>query len=147
MSTQAAAGGVPTTAAPAAPDPRPQLVERDGQVLLAGGRCRACRYPTRYVVPRCPVCGEESDPADMGPGGTVFSATVLRIAVPGRRPPMVLAYVDVDDGPRILAHVDHGDQAPAPWARVRLIGQTPAGDPLVREEPAAASPAGPRGAS
>ena len=147
MSTQAATGGVAATAGTTAPDPRAQLVERDGQVLLAGGRCRACRDRTPYLVPRCPVCGEETDPADMGPGGTVFSGTVLRIGVPGRRPPMVLAYVDVDDGPRILAHVNGSDQAPAPMARVRLVGQTPDGDPLVSEAPDAASPASPGGAS
>lgn len=138
MSTQAAAGGTPTPRpAPPTPDPRPQLVERDGQVLLAGGRCQACRYPTLYLVPRCPVCGGTADADVMGPGGTVFSATVLRIGVPGRRPPMVLAYVDVDDGPRILAHVDSVDHAPAPRARVRLVGRTPDGDPLVHEDAAA----------
>jgi uncharacterized OB-fold protein len=67
-----------------------------------------------------------------GPGGTVFSATVLRVPVPGRTPPYGLAYVDVDDGPRLLAHVrGHDDAALAPNDRVVLVGTTDQGDPLV----------------
>jgi uncharacterized protein len=40
-----------------------------------------------------------------GPGGVVWSSTVVRIAVPGRTPPYTLAYVDLTDGPRVLAEV------------------------------------------
>ena len=71
-------------------------------------------------------------PATFGPGGTVFSSTVLRIPVPGRTPPFTLAYVDVDDGPRILAHVGGLDEALVPESRVALSGWTELGDPVVR---------------
>jgi hypothetical protein len=64
----------------------------------------------------------------------VFAATVLRVPVPGRTPPYGLAYTDLDDGPRILAHVDPPDRALSPGTRVRLIGTTPEGDPLVTME-------------
>ncbi|MCY4271688.1 MAG: OB-fold domain-containing protein, partial [bacterium] len=67
------------------------------------------------------------------PRGTVFSSTVLRIPVPERTPPFALAYVDVDDGPRILAHVDGAGEGPAPGSRVALSGWTELGDPVVRE--------------
>ena len=120
-------------------DPRPQVVTRSGVAVLAGGRCQSCRYPTATVLPRCPVCGSRCEPEDIGPGGTVFSATVLRIPVPGRTPPIALAYVDLDDGPRILTHVVTDDRAPAPRRRVHLVGRTDDGDPLVAvdDEPAA----------
>lgn len=119
-------------------DPRPQVVERGGVALLAGGRCQACRYPTATPLPRCPVCGGPGLPAEIGPGGTVFSATVLRIPVPGRTPPLALAYVDLDDGPRILAHVDaDADAAAHPGSRVHLVGRTGDGDPLVALDAAA----------
>lgn len=119
-------------------DPRPRLVVEDGTVLLDGGRCDACGYPTTAVLPRCPECGGTSVPARFGPGGTVFSATVLRVGVPGRTPPYGLAYVDVDGGPRILAHVD-GDHERAlpPSSRAVLCGWSEAGDPMVRAEEAA----------
>lgn len=63
----------------------------------------------------------------------MFSSTVLRIPVPGRTPPFTLAYVDVDDGPRILAHVDGSDEALVPESRVALSGWTELGDPAVQE--------------
>ena len=59
--------------------------------------------------------------AEFGPDGTVWSATVVRIPVPGRMPPYALAYVDLDDGPRVLAHAD--DAVPI-GARVRLKEST-----------------------
>jgi uncharacterized OB-fold protein len=42
---------------------------------------------------------------------------VVRIPVPGRTPPYALAYVDLDDGPRVLAHADDPVDI---GARVRL---------------------------
>jgi uncharacterized OB-fold protein len=61
----------------------------------------------------------------------------VRVPVPGRTPPYGLAYVDLDDGPRLLAHVhqpddDGADTARlAPGTRVSLIGATDVGDVLV----------------
>lgn len=86
------------------------------------------------VIERCPVCGGTCDLAEFGPGGAVFAATVLRVPVPGRTPPYSLAYVDLDDGPRILAHGNRTDAALQPHDRVQLIGTTPEGDPLVTPE-------------
>ncbi len=63
---------------------------------------------------------------------------MVRVAVPGRTPPYGLAYVDLDDGPRILAHVADSRSADddpivrvAPGARVQLAGATELGDVLV----------------
>lgn len=74
------------------------------------------------------------EPAEFGPDGTVFSSTILHIPVPGREPPYGLAYVDLDDGPRLLAHLgDAVTEALPPGTRVRLTGLTDHGDPLVSE--------------
>lgn len=67
--------------------------------------------------------------ARFGPEGVVWSATVVRVPLPGRAPPYGLAYVDLDDGPRVLAHVQ-GETVPI-GARVRLRGVTRHGDPEV----------------
>ncbi|WP_369413861.1 Zn-ribbon domain-containing OB-fold protein [Aeromicrobium wangtongii] len=72
--------------------------------------------------PVCAACGGEVVPAKFGPSGTVYASTVVRIAVGNRTPPYALAYVDLDDGPRILAHVaGNGASAPPVASRVRLV--------------------------
>lgn len=110
-------------------DPRPDATA-DG---LRGGRCAACGYPMLYRPPLCPSCGGSSvEQATFGPAGTVWSSTVLRVRVADRPPPVVLAYVDFDEGPRALVHVaGTGDEALPPGARVRLLGRDDRGDPLV----------------
>lgn len=119
------------SATPVAPDPRPTVVEIDGTSRISGSRCSACGYPNPSALERCPLCAAQCALTEFGPGATVFAATVLRVPVPGRTPPYALAYVDLDDGPRILAHVEGTDTALVPGDRVRVIGVTAQGDPLV----------------
>lgn len=69
-----------------------------------------------------------------GPGGIVWSSTVVRVPVPGRTPPYTVAYVDLDDGPRVLCHVDGLTNRPPVGHRVRLCGTTADGDLLVEIE-------------
>jgi uncharacterized OB-fold protein len=109
-------------------DPRPEIHRTaEGEWVVLGRRCRACAGPVAYAWPRCPACAGEVEPASFGPHGTVWSSTVVRIAVPGHTPPYALAYVDLEDGPRVLAHTA-GD-VPAPIdGRVRLTGVSDAGD-------------------
>lgn len=124
---------VSTAATVVGPDPRPVVIVDPGDETfrLSGARCDSCGYPVAEALDRCPVCRHPCSPAMFGPGATVFAATVLRVPVPGRTPPYGLAYIDVDDGPRILAHADVTDAALVPGSRVRLIGTTDAGDPCV----------------
>lgn len=88
--------------------------------MVEGYRCVACRYPVARRVPRCPACAGAVDPAEFGPLGTVWSATVTRVSIPGTEPPFGLAYVDVDDGPRILVRFAP-DAAPAVGTRVSIV--------------------------
>lgn len=112
-------------------DPRPEIRRTtDGDQVVVGRRCRTCAETVAYPWPRCPACGSEVEPASFGPRGTVWSSTVVRIAVPGHTPPYALAYVDLDDGPRVLAHVVGASTAePAPiGGRVRLTASSGDGD-------------------
>jgi uncharacterized protein len=116
-------------AAPAIVDPRPRVgADQAGAIVVIGCRCEACRHPLAVEAPWCPVCRGPLGPAAFGPGGTVWAHTTVRVAVADREPPYTLAYVDLDDGPRILARVDG---QPAVGGRVQVAGTTPEGDPLV----------------
>lgn len=109
-------------------DPRPEIYcTADGEWVVVGRRCRSCAEPVAYSWPRCPACGSEVEPAQFGPRGTVWSSTVVRIAVPGHTPPYALAYVDLENGPRVLAHVTGEESAPI-GGLVRLTGSSDAGD-------------------
>lgn len=112
-------------------DPRPRVESSDdGQWYVAGARCGLCRQAVAYRWPRCPACGGTLVPTLFGTTGTVWSSTVVRIPVPGRTPPYSLAYVDLDDGPRVLAHVLGGPtDDPVPIGiTVHLISPSADGD-------------------
>lgn len=115
-------------------DPRPRVVQgEDGTARLAGMRCASCGYAVAFERPACPVCAGTVIEELFGPSGTVWSSTVVRVPTPTRTPPYALAYVDLDDGPRILAHLA-GEVAAAPGTRVRLIGLSPEGDDVEVEK-------------
>ena len=114
-------------------DPRPQV---DAERVI-GSSCQRCDFRRAAALDRCPECAGRCVRTEFGPGATVFAATVLRVPVPGREPPYALAYIDLDDGPRILAHVDDTTEALAPGRRVLVSGTTSQGDPLVTPDPIA----------
>jgi uncharacterized OB-fold protein len=102
-------------------------LDADGRVL--GQRCRTCGHTTVQPCHRCPKCGGEVAGASFGPTGEVWSSTVVRIPIPGRQPPFGLAYVDLDDGPRVLAHVPGGGDTALPvGSRVSISSISRDGD-------------------
>lgn len=108
----------------ALPPLREGLLQLDPPRLL-GSRCGDCGvrvFPARSF---CPACDSEAAPAGvaLAPEGTVFSFTTVRQA-PGNRPvPYTLAYVDLDDGVRVLAQLDRSPGATGVHIgqRVRLV--------------------------
>jgi uncharacterized protein len=112
-------------------DPRPEVVDVDGNLAVRGGRCTEGHVS---VMPRqrCSHCGQRLEPTQLSPIGTVWSSTVVRIAIPSREPPFGLAYVDLDDGGRLVAHVRQeagADLAPLlVGTRVEVVGTTTSGD-------------------
>ena len=105
-------GGLPVA------ESRPQLV--GGRVV--GERCGSCGYPVPQTgLPWCPSCYGRLEAASFSPAGTVWSSTVVAIPVNDRRPPFGLAYVDLDDGPRVLVHLQEPKVLPA-GSRVVITG-------------------------
>ncbi len=113
------------------PDPRPQLDPDSTLPRVRGWVCTKCRHPLALPAPWCPICRGTLDDATWGPTGQVWSSTVLRVPLPGRTPPLTLAYVDLDDGPRVLGHVstESAERLHA-GVRVTLAGASPDGDLL-----------------
>ena len=112
-------------------DPRPTVVVENDTARVRGAACARCGHVVARPGRRCRRCSGDLVEADFGPGGVVYAATVVRIPVGDRTPPFTLAYVDLDDGPRVLAHVDQLEVPPVGTA-VNLVGLTAAGDPLVK---------------
>ncbi|HEY9416852.1 MAG TPA: OB-fold domain-containing protein [Pseudonocardia sp.] len=123
-----AAGGLPVA------DPRP-VFDGIGGPAVVGVRCTACRYPAaQQEIPWCPVCYQPVEPARFSPAGAAWSSTVVAIPVGERRPPFGIAYLDLDDGPRVMVHLAEPVVLPL-GARLRITG-TDRGDLVAAvEEP------------
>jgi uncharacterized protein len=118
------------------PDPRPHaVVDDDGVIRIAGARCTSCGHPMLVHPPRCSRCFGRVVIDRFGPTGSVWSSTVVRIAVPGRTPPYTLAYVDLDNGPRVLAEVLGATDRVAVGTAVALSGQSDIGNLTVAVTP------------
>lgn len=114
------------------PDPRPRVFEKDGKAMIAGVVCEECGYVAAFKIPLCSLCGGEVRERNFGPEGTVWSSTVVRVPTPNRVPPYGLAYVDLDEGPRILSHVHDMREEPLQAGdRIALRGLTADGDPEI----------------
>lgn len=122
------------TAGVAIPDPRPRLLVLPDGVRLAGSRCPSCDYRMAFETSRCEVCGSPTLDVLYGPAGCIWATTTLHIGVQGREVPYTLAYVDLDDGPRILTHVIAEAPPPQVGDRVYLSGRTVRGDPQVQKD-------------
>lgn len=99
-------------------DSRP--VFRDSRVH--GLRCTLCRTPSaQRDLPGCPMCRGPMVPADFAPTGSMWASTVVAIPVGLRTPPFALGYIDLDDGPRVLAHLTEPTALPID-TRVTVTG-------------------------
>jgi uncharacterized OB-fold protein len=80
---------------------------------LAEGRlevpvCDACGHPIWYPRAWCPVCqGDAVTWTALSGRGTVYARTILHKAMGpwGRAAPFVIAYVELEEGPRVLTNV------------------------------------------
>jgi uncharacterized protein len=111
-------------------DPRPKV---EG-VQIVGSACTRCGHRWALRWHQCERCLGDSVAARYGPRGEVWASATVHLVVGHRRPPFTLAYVDLEDGPRILARTTSDHELP-PGARVRIIGDDE-GDIVVTEEPA-----------
>lgn len=112
-------------------DPRPAAEVTGAGVAIAGWRCEVCRYPITQLTLRCPLCRGTMRETIFEPRGEVFASTCLRVRVPGYKPPFAVAYLTLDDGPRVLTHTA-GDVPLCPGTRAMVTSVSDEGD-LVAE--------------
>lgn len=90
--------------------------------------CDHCRRVVFYPRAHCPHCGsEELDVRDSAGEGTVYSYTVIRQTPdPAFRPdvPYVVALVDLDEGFRLLTHLQTEPESAQVGQRVHLEWMT-----------------------
>lgn len=81
--------------------------------FIPGARCPACGFCAAPAIPRCPACRAATEPAGFAGAGVVWSSVVVHVDVGAVDPPYRLAYVDIDDGPRVLCGADPDTELPA----------------------------------
>lgn len=106
------------------PDPRVRVVGSGEGLSLMGWRCARCGLAVVEPSLRCGDCGAGTARVSLRPNGVVWSWTVAGV---GRDRGTAFAYVDLDDGPRVLVRLD-GDAPRAVGTRVRVRGVTAGGD-------------------
>ncbi len=103
---------LPAPAPPVDPETRPFWdATAEGRLLLQ--RCSACGRPIWYPRSLCPRCGSADTEWFEATGrATVYSFTVVRRGASGPyrgAEPYVLAYVELEEGPRMLTNLVDGD--------------------------------------
>jgi uncharacterized protein len=79
---------------------------REGRLMI--GRCNSCAAPIWYPRPMCPECHSFDTGLEEASGrGRIYTfAVIRRAAAPyNNLPPFVLAYVELEEGPRVMTNV------------------------------------------
>lgn len=97
----------------------PGLIDTSGPApKLAAGKCAACgalSFPKAIVCPAC--LSDEIATAHLASKGTLYSFATVHQAPKSWIVPYTLGYVDLEDGIRVLAHIEG---TPTIGARVSL---------------------------
>ena len=128
------------------PPPNPNLETQrfwdgtaEGRLELP--RCDDCGHVVWYPRERCDQCGSTSVTWFEASGrGTVYSCTVTR-RIPGswrKAAPFVLAYVELDEGPRVMTNIVGCDPDAVHIGQTvhAVFDPTPNGPSLLRFTPA-----------
>lgn len=116
------------------PSPAPELApywEATQRDVLLVPRCRACGKSFWYPRAFCPIChSEDLAWEEAGGGGTIYSFTV---AQRGQGPwaevaPYVVAYVELDEGPRMLTNIVDCDPSSLAIGQRVTLTLDPAGE-------------------
>lgn len=102
---------LPTPAPPVTPETKPFWdATAEGKLRLP--RCRACRTVIWYPRGMCPEChATDIEWLDASGRGSIYSFTVVHRGGYAGGEPYVLAYVELDEGPRMMTNIVTDDHA------------------------------------
>lgn len=86
--------------------------------------CADCEFRSITEIPVCPRCGALTQKRSTAKTGTVWSHTLVHLPFEDWRDGYRLIYVDLDDGPRILADQRPVGPEPDIGARVTVCPTT-----------------------
>lgn len=101
----------------------PGLSSRDSEgPYLIATRCGSCGFVALGERRSCPECWSTSgmEALQVGRRGRLYTRSVIHAAPAGYEGPYAVGYVDVDEGIRIFAHLETGENAPAIGDAVEL---------------------------
>ncbi len=98
---------LPAIAPPHSPEAEPfWSAAAEGRLVLP--RCTDCGHHIWYPRSWCPVCGHDDVTwTELSGRGVVYATSVLRKAMGpwATATPFIVAYVELDEGPRVLTNV------------------------------------------
>lgn len=72
------------------------------QGKFLGVKCKKCDEVTFPPMAVCRSCsGSDVEPTEVSGNGTIQTFTVIRVAPEGKKPPYVVAMVELDEGPYV----------------------------------------------
>jgi uncharacterized protein len=137
------ASGLPVPELETSPDAEPYWNgAAAGRLVLP--RCRSCAHVIWYPRPFCPRCGRRDVEWFEASGeGVVYSFTIVHRSQGDYedRVPYVVAYVELNEGPRVLSNLVDGHGPVEIGQRVRAVFERNAsGQGLLRFEAASGDP-------
>jgi uncharacterized OB-fold protein len=85
--------------------------EGAAEECLLVAECENCGLQFLYPRARCPDCFGEASPAEVEPRGEIYSYSVVEQLEgwPESKIPVIVAYVELDAGPRFITNVVDAD--------------------------------------
>ncbi|MBM3369515.1 MAG: Zn-ribbon domain-containing OB-fold protein [Betaproteobacteria bacterium] len=97
---------------------------KSGRFLIK--RCKDCGKAHWFPRALCPFCMGETDWEEASGRGEIYTYSITRKALPQ---PFVIAYVTLDEGPRMMTHiVDCDPESVRIGQRVKLVFKPTEGD-------------------
>lgn len=111
-----------------------KMIEKgpDGEYSMIGSKCSKCGKVAFMEREICPACKNFDGHKKIliGKKGKINNFTVAHVAPSGYKPPYIVGYVDLDEGPRIFATIDGGLETAEKITigdKVQLVVETDAG--------------------
>lgn len=86
--------------------------QSEKKLPLIGARCPHCDHIDFPPVSICSNCSssDEREPVELGPVGTLYTFTIVHVAVSKENAPYAVGYVDFPEGVRVFGRINPPEQ-------------------------------------